>query len=161
MWFLSSIIIKSTNWKPHIICHLQIPALADSKVFEEKFNTTQRRNVKSKMHPILKCDFKNIWAPIWMIEIHSKLFEISQPDEWKLFYEIFNHSWLCKSFCSCFFAVTLNGVTRILRSENVSVQFLYDWFSFMFFYLTFNRLLKGLFLGLHEYISWILNLLFN
>ena len=54
-----------------------------------------------------------------------------------------------------FFAVTLNGVTRILRSENVFVHFLCDWFSLMFFYLTFNRLLKGLFLGLHEYISWI------
>ena len=32
---------------------------------------------------------------------------------------------------------------------------------FYVFYLTFNRLLKGLFLGLHEYISWILNLLLN
>ena len=123
-----------------------------------QYNSKVKREILGASN--LKCDFKNIWAPIWMIEIHSKLFEISQPDEWKLFYEIFNHSWLCKSFCSCFFAVTLNGVTRILRSENVSVQFLYDWFSFMFFYLTFNRLLKGLFLRLHEYTSWILNLLF-
>ena len=132
------------------------------------FTRIGQKSIWPKVHNLgasnLKWDFKNIWAPIWMIEIHLKLFEISQPDEWKLFYEIFNHSWLRKSFCSCFF---LLSPLMVLLEFYVQEMSLFNFYIrlilkfFYVFYLTFNRLLKGLYLGLHEYISWILNLLFN